>query len=94
MRALLVFAAAGVLSGCGTILNFSMGVTPPDAQPPRTEIYGGVQIDAQLVGKAVDGYQPWWFNVLGLLFVFDVPLSLLADTITLPVTIPIALTRD
>jgi len=96
MRSVLVVAAAGILlcglSGCGTILNFTMGVSER-GQPARTEIYGGLQIDAQAVGKAFEGYQPWWFNVFAFLFVFDVPLSLVADTITLPVTLPIALTR-
>ena len=98
LRAVIVVAAGGILlsgmAGCGTVLNFSMGVSQPGAELAGTEIYGGLQVDAQMVGKAFEGYQPWWFNVFAFLFVFDIPLSLVADTITLPITIPIALSRE
>jgi uncharacterized protein YceK len=99
MKSVRVLAFSGLamlsglsLSGCGTIWNFDIGA---DAGGLRreTRIYGGVQVDAEAVGKVVEPWNSGWGRVIAGLFIFDVPLSLAGDTLTLPVTIPMALLR-
>ncbi|MBI3407122.1 MAG: YceK/YidQ family lipoprotein [Planctomycetes bacterium] len=74
---------AGVLSsaltGCGTLVNFK--------DDPK--IYGGVQFDAEMVHtiKTDDKMA----KSLAAVYAVDLPFSLVADTLTLPVVIPIAL---
>jgi uncharacterized protein YceK len=68
-------------SGCGTVLNFFNGES---AGPKR--IYGGVQMDCQMAAEQlkdhrVDG------PPLVLLTLFDLPLSVLGDTLTLPLVL-------
>lgn len=72
-------------SGCGTVLNFHAGMQNGE----RCMIYGGVRLDAVVIanmfsGEDVHGVGVFW---LGLLYLVDLPLSLVADTITLPVTL-------
>ncbi len=74
-------------TGCGTIMNLST----------NKKIYGGIQNDlgiaAQCTVKQViepenfldDGLRPTLMSLI------DLPLSAVADTATLPVTVPVAL---
>ena len=94
----LMIAAAllPLLGGCGTYFNFSLGVPQhPLRLGGDPEIYGGLQIDAEGCGKAVRGDEGFWFSLLGFVFlIFDFPLSFIPDTLTLPITIPMVLTRE
>ncbi len=78
-------ALAVLLGGCGTIVDMAT----------EQRIYGGVQNDARMVGHPYrqNAEQEDYFFPLVLLGVLDMPLSFAADTVLLPVTITIALTR-
>jgi uncharacterized protein YceK len=107
MRILLVEALVLALSGCGTGVNLWLGVEP---EHPRTsashyawgvdfgdtQIYGGIQNDVIGIGRAVRGEDGFWWSVISLplLVLVDFPLSLVADTLTLPYTVPYVLTRE
>lgn len=79
------------LCGCGTILNFKDGVGSPGvvgAVRQPTQPYGGVKND-------LDGIMTFEFVLLWpTIYTMDIPLSAVADTLTLPVTIPMAIARD
>jgi uncharacterized protein YceK len=88
----LAAVAAAALAGCGTTLNL-------DGEP---RIYGGVMQDfqvakeklAQVANPSESGKpasSPVWNLTSSALALVDMPLSLLADTLTLPLTIPAAL---
>lgn len=92
--------------GCGTVVNLAYGVETGEkkASPHsslgglsmETRIYGGIQNDAHGIGEAVSGEEGFWWSALSFVFFtfIDFPLSLAADTLTLPYTIPYVLTRD
>ena len=89
------------LSGCGTVVNLVIGVDAGASTTPNwvalhaeTRIFGGLQVDANAVHKASKGEEGWIASLIGFLFVFDFPLSFVADIITLPITIPIELSRE
>jgi uncharacterized protein YceK len=77
--------------GCGTVLNFwsSQGHGYRDDYG-QMEIYGGVAIDAQALSEAKGTWEKLW----AILFLtVEFPLSLVLDTATLPVTIPVTWSR-
>jgi uncharacterized protein YceK len=83
-----------VLTGCGTFRNLEKEPTGLIQRPPGTpaeRIYGGVRLDAE---------QGWGFikngpdAVIGGCLFIDLPISAVADTLTLPITLRNALTRD
>lgn len=86
-------------SGCGTAINLSLGVEGdiPTAYGRKfdTEIYGGILTDVHGIEEAVRGNEGLWWSLIAFpFFVFiDFPLSLVADTLTLPYTVPYVLTR-
>jgi hypothetical protein len=92
--------------GCGTVVNLVLGVETGEkkASPHfsmgafsmETRIYGGLQNDVHGIGEAVSGEEGFWWSALTFLFFtfIDFPLSLAADTLTLPYTIPHVLTRE
>ena len=89
----IMIVAMAVISqmGCGTVFNF----WPKDEHSVHEEIgqmrvYGGVRLDAQALSEA-----RWpWGKLLGILILtVEFPLSLVLDTATLPVTIPVTLSR-
>jgi len=89
----ITFVAIAVISqmGCGTILNFwSSNGHGYREDYGQMEIYGGVSIDAQALSEAQWPWQKLW-GILVLTIEF--PLSLVMDTVTLPVTIPVSLSR-
>jgi uncharacterized protein YceK len=84
MRRLLAIAiSAFALTGCGTVENFTQ--TEPDGRRPL-EVYGGVTRSVATVKEqfasdlVVVPFAP--------LYIPDVLLSVIGDTLTLPVTIP------
>jgi uncharacterized protein YceK len=82
------------LSGCGTMLNLpaQTGLVVLDTTPPE-QVYGGVKRDAESLasgsdtssgvslGSLVEGVCRTCFLLL------DLPLSAVADTLTLPITL-------
>jgi uncharacterized protein YceK len=92
---MLAFEAA-FLSGCGTICNLTQGVVHPDSEP---RVYGGVQRDVEVLDSVVNqaqtnpqarvGNDPRWALILIPLAIGDPILSFVADTLTLPITIPL-----
>ena len=74
-------------SGCGTVCSFMEGTQEGD----RTLVYGGVRWDAVVVGHMFSGERVHGVNVfwLGMFFLFDLPFSAVADTVTLPIAVGI-----
>jgi uncharacterized protein YceK len=83
MKTLLTITMLASLTGCGTLVNLG----EKDAQP-----YGGVVLDPKIIGQGVPmgpfAFFPN-FDVPGLwpLALIDIPMSLIGDTVTLPITI-------
>lgn len=86
------------LMGCGTIANFSSGtdlfvVSQAGTEPETRIVYGGVNMDMGLIamGLFVAPQSDKWnefgtYAACGLFGLVDFPLSLLGDTVTLPLT--------
>ena len=78
-------------SGCGTIASF----LAETEDGHRSLIYGGVQLEAKVIGNMFSGDSLhgtnmfWW----GLMYLIDLPLSFVADTLTLPITVAVELFR-
>ncbi|HEY7312286.1 MAG TPA: YceK/YidQ family lipoprotein [Gemmataceae bacterium] len=86
---------ACALGGCGTIGNLT--------DPSRTKPFGGVMRDGEasswLMNEFSEASKKPTVEKAGLVLAapivtVDLPLSLVADTVTLPITIPIALMRQ
>ena len=90
-----VMAAGAVfsLSGCGTFCNFGASIVHFDGDElERPAIYGGFQLDMETArGLANTGGFGANENkataVLVLLELADIPLTLVTDTLTLPITV-------
>jgi uncharacterized protein YceK len=89
----LTIVAIAVISqmGCGTVFNF----WPRDENTVHEEIgqmrvYGGIRMDGQALGEA---RWPWGKFLAFLVLTVEFPLSLVMDTATLPVTIPVSLSK-
>lgn len=86
LRISAIAALAFALTGCGTARNFQREATT-DAT-----VYGGVKI-------AADGFTPGsdmaatWLKYMWPLVAADVVFSAVGDTLTLPVTVPLATWR-
>lgn len=81
--ALLCMTILASATGCGTIINLAKG-------PVR--INGGARLDVHLIGEPeIHGQFVWPFLLFGI---FDLPLSAVLDTVLLPLTIPLDLSRD
>lgn len=79
---------AVLLSGCGTICNFASGAIPlPDDPVARPAIYGGVQLDAALITGMRPKETTEVTVFVGACLLVDIPLSLVGDTLTLPITL-------
>ncbi|HLN31716.1 MAG TPA: hypothetical protein VK395_28510 [Gemmataceae bacterium] len=93
-----VLIVAMLLSGCGTVCNLAGGVVHPESEP---RIYGGVGRDLDIIDKACnigpsqnagsggENGKAYLAAALISLAVVDPILSFAADTLTLPVTIPL-----
>jgi uncharacterized protein YceK len=89
-------------SGCGTVCNLAGGVVHPDSEP---RIYGGFIRDFEIIDKAVSkpdehllsprGNPPsgqggaYAMTAILAIAAVDPVVSLVADTLTLPITIPL-----
>lgn len=99
-RAMFAIAVSVCMSGCGTLFNVVNYEIPPQPElsiwkegpvvAPR-KIYGGVALDGE-IGKSwiEDGII---LPTVGIWLV-DLPLSAVGDTLTLPLTIPAAIDRS
>lgn len=67
------FAAAALLTGCGTVNSYVNGCGG---------VYSGFQTDFEYLDSYDEFHDGWDFTVVGL----DIPLSSLVDTVALPVT--------
>lgn len=85
------------LCGCGTVCNFAGGVVHSDREPA---VYGGVKRDLDIIESAVNAHPDNPPNMgkgavyLVALALVDPIVSFIADTLTLPITIPIQYWRQ
>jgi hypothetical protein len=103
LTVLAMVGLASLLCGCGTVCNLAGGMIDPNAEP---RVYGGVQRDFEVLKKVVewrpeDGSVSVGNNAEGYLVaagaalcVGDPILSFVADTLTLPITIPLQAQRN
>ena len=73
------------VSGCGTIVDCSMR----HSDGPR--IYGGARLYFE--GFTI-GEEAYWWPLTVLMYLVDLPLSAVADTVILPFTVPYVLSRS
>jgi hypothetical protein len=106
LRAGLVGLLPLIGSGCMTVLNMRDGPDPKcefvNKLPPQS-IYGGVRLNAMETSEGVVGFftdpgmtigDRAWAPFYLTLFLADLPLEVVADTLTLPLTIPATLKRS
>jgi hypothetical protein len=86
------------LAGCGTVCNFAGGIAHPDQEP---KIYGGFQRDINIIDNAVTNPNSDYPRATGkgavvilAIALVDPVVSFVADTLTLPITIPIQYWRE
>ncbi len=82
-------AVASALSaaGCGTVDNMCFE-NPRTNQVPM-HVYGGLEADVRYLSED-DSHGKGGVDPLKVVYLADLPLSLVADTATLPVTLPMA----
>src|SRR5262249_44683538 len=86
---------AALLSGCGTMGNLWSCCSGSGGE----RVYGGVYKDVKLVAEGVgrgihpDEEGPWFPLAAACLMTFDLPLSAIGDTLTLPLTIPATVSK-
>jgi uncharacterized protein YceK len=102
---LLLLALFLASSGCGTVMNLQEGGDPKfntDKMVTPRSIYGGVRLDASILGDGVteaasgkiSGKEAAADIPFVVLVVVDMPLSALADTLVLPITVSETLRRQ
>lgn len=105
MKAVAALVLAAGLSGCGTIVNLTVGTDTGVKKGGsafggylggtvyRTEIYGGILNDIHTLD---DEFRRggWYLLLVPWIALIDFPLSLAADTATLIITVPVVLTRE
>jgi uncharacterized protein YceK len=99
MRPILSSAAVAffaiALSGCGTMCNFAGAVIPGVNENGKLPaVYGGVQLDAAMVTGLRPAKTTEWNVFVACCVLADFPLSLVGDTLTLPITIGIDRVRN
>jgi len=96
LYALAMSIALCSVSGCGTLWNMEFS---KDRDIGERRVYGGLRIDAQAFVHPIDAISKRddekLINVFALCVVaiLDSPLSAIADTLTLPITIPATIKR-
>ncbi|MFK7853223.1 MAG: YceK/YidQ family lipoprotein [Granulosicoccus sp.] len=92
-KILVLLSAVFVLNGCGTIGNSVIRAFDEDTCKPPVSVYGGVILDGQIIYTTIeDGFGKHGYKTPAFIFaVVDMPLSAVADTLMLPVTIPVHL---
>ena len=102
IRAMIVAALSACACGCGTLDNIvgEYRIEPPQKQPvrmePEKEIYGGVTRDADDAWDSIQNRRdlgPFYSTLGVVLSAVDLPLSAVADTLTLPITVPASFER-
>ena len=89
-----LFVAAVLCGGCGTLKNLNPTPTGEGEIPPPTRIYGGVRQDWTEL-KTLDFGDVACINLYFLpLYLADLPLSLIGDTLTLPYTAGVVVARS
>ncbi|MBN9517859.1 YceK/YidQ family lipoprotein [bacterium] len=96
-------ATVALSSGCyGTVMNVALPPAPEgvrtrghDEFPPGKRVYGGVRADVEMVAESLEAVRDpsnpkAGLDLLGLIILFDLPGSLIGDTITLPYTLAYA----
>ena len=78
--------------GCMSIATLSSNMKRDDATEPL--VYGGARSDLELIGYSGDATGMGLGACVPVFGIIDLPFSLVADTILLPVTITMALTPD
>ena len=96
----IILAASAVgLGGCGTMANFG-GVCSERGWDPPPKVYGGVVVCARCAGECAqrvihssEGAEDRGWACLAAVYcvAVDLPLSAVADTLTLPTTIRVTL---
>ena len=81
-----------IMAGCGSISNLSEGPGMHEKRV-RTMPYGGVLIDAEVLAEpCTDPNISVFGGIFAIFFgLIDLPLSIVVDTLSLPYTIPKAL---
>jgi len=91
IRAMVVAPLLVCAAGCGTQMNL---VDSTDHPGPE-DIYGGVKIDGECLWLGVQHWRS--FGPVGRVstigYIVDLPLSAVADTLTLPITVPATIER-
>ena len=91
------------LGGCGTFMNFLPMPHGGGGGIGEVRVYGGVRIDVEAVFPPEESRKSerefsWWMipliPVAFALWVTDLSLCLVMDTLALPITIPAAVGRD
>jgi uncharacterized protein YceK len=97
IKAAVLLVGMTLLSGCGTAANLLYIGLPTD---DKLNVYGGVMVDAKVIrGSATDTLRPKGVQGFAasardaVLMTLDLPFSAVADTLTLPVTVPAAIQR-
>ncbi|HEX7898310.1 MAG TPA: YceK/YidQ family lipoprotein [Planctomycetota bacterium] len=75
------------LAGCGTIVDIAGG---GPLEGPNPHVFGGVRYDWDF---ASTGGPCCRTAALAPCFLFDIPISLAADVVMLPITVPVSLFR-
>jgi len=78
-----IVALTSLIAGCATILNIE----------GEKEVYGGVKVAPSMVADGLATHEPNLNLGIGCMLLFDLPLTLVGDTLTLPITIPAAYRR-
>jgi uncharacterized protein YceK len=101
---LLVLGLTCAASGCGTLHNVGLGgCCCGGGRAERLKVYGGVRHDLTAAGESaaevVAGVDPLprrvgMMALQGVVTVVDLPLSAVADTLLLPVTVRAAVARQ
>src|SRR5690242_10542993 len=96
MLAAVAAAATALLGGCGTVANVTL--SGPPSGGGALKVYGGVQRDLDIVRDCTtnpdhpkDNAEAVCFAAAVTVAAVDMPFSVIADTLTLPITIPVAL---
>jgi uncharacterized protein YceK len=92
----LIVAVTGILSGCATVVNlkegYSFELKPSGGSSPPKTVYGGVIRDVTSIQDALkmesdNPFHEIVFKAVAVpIFAADIPLSAIADTLTLPIT--------
>jgi uncharacterized protein YceK len=98
-RCCVITTLAPLLTGCGTLMNLRSMETAralPDSTVPRAAVYGGVKLDAAAGRRSFDAApnRPAQALVGAYVWGIDLPISVVADTLTLPVTVPASIRRE